>query len=70
MLVFIARGILSDKGIPWKNKCGSGHRKLRVCVVKNPDRIGAYITFPNLFQLPRAKEIVFFAAGIQLYTLA
>ena len=37
------------------NKCGSGHRKPRVYVVKNPDHIGAYITFPNLLQLPRTK---------------
>ena len=42
-----------------KNKCGSGHRKLRVCVVKNPDHISAYITFLNSLQPPRTKELVF-----------
>ena len=52
-----------------KNKCGSGHRKLRVYVVKNPDHISAYITFSNSLQLPRTKELVFYA-GIQLCTLA
>ena len=27
------------------NKCDSGHRKLRVCVVKSPHGIGEYTTF-------------------------
>ena len=66
----ITRGFSTSRIVGWEwshlynsgtssNKCGSGHRKLRVCVVKNLDCIGAYITFPNLFQVPRAKELVF-----------
>ena len=50
-------------------KCGSGLRNLRVCVVKNPDCIGAYITFPNYYSFQGQKGL-FFAAGIQLHTLA
>ena len=45
------------------HECGSGQKKLQVCVVKNLDGIDAYIAFPNLLQLPRAKELVF-ATGI------
>ena len=51
----------------YKNKCGSGHRKLCVYVVKNPDHISAYITFSNSLQLPRTKELVL--GQLHTYTL-